>query len=326
MMPATCAVQTGCFPGDAPGYPVQITQPGSHRLTSNLVLPNLATTGISITADDVSIDLNGFGIRGPNTCDPGSCNGVGSGNGITKESILDNRKRISVTNGIVSGTGGACILLGDEARVESVSVSGCGGAGIVVGARSTVFRNRIVSIRQRGLNLGGDSAFADNVIALAGLGGVPGQTETVVGGTSTGGNVCDDGRCTSSQRRRFYLTTTAVTGPQAPAQCASGFHFASLWEIFQTASLSYATTEGLTRPDSGAGPPTGVYGWIRTGWFSDSTGTGEANCDVWTSSGYGSAVSLDNGWLVANPTPSIQPWLGAKLLCAESNFVWCVEN
>ena len=32
----TCAVQTGCFAGDSPGFPVTITQPGSYRLTSNL--------------------------------------------------------------------------------------------------------------------------------------------------------------------------------------------------------------------------------------------------------------------------------------------------
>jgi hypothetical protein len=33
-----CAVNTGCFPGDDPGFPVTITQPGSYRLTGNLDL------------------------------------------------------------------------------------------------------------------------------------------------------------------------------------------------------------------------------------------------------------------------------------------------
>lgn len=32
----TCAVQTGCFSGDTPGFPVTINATGSYRLTSNL--------------------------------------------------------------------------------------------------------------------------------------------------------------------------------------------------------------------------------------------------------------------------------------------------
>ena len=32
----TCAVNTGCFAGDTPGFPVTITVAGSYRLTSNL--------------------------------------------------------------------------------------------------------------------------------------------------------------------------------------------------------------------------------------------------------------------------------------------------
>src|SRR5262249_48726920 len=50
-------------PGDAPGFPVTISQPGSYRLSSNLDVPSHGL-GIDIQADDVSIDLNGFRIRG----------------------------------------------------------------------------------------------------------------------------------------------------------------------------------------------------------------------------------------------------------------------
>ena len=51
---ATCAVQTGRFAGDTPGYPVTLSQPGSYRLTSNLVQPDAATSVIRATANDVS--------------------------------------------------------------------------------------------------------------------------------------------------------------------------------------------------------------------------------------------------------------------------------
>jgi hypothetical protein len=45
----SCATAAGgCFPGDTAGYPVQITQPGSYRLTSNLAVP-ASTNGIEVT-------------------------------------------------------------------------------------------------------------------------------------------------------------------------------------------------------------------------------------------------------------------------------------
>ena len=64
----TCAVQTGCFAGDAAGLPVTITASGSYRLTSNLAVLNENTDGIQVGADDVSIDLNGLAIQVPVTC------------------------------------------------------------------------------------------------------------------------------------------------------------------------------------------------------------------------------------------------------------------
>ena len=62
---ATCAVQTGCVAGDTVGYPVTLSQPGSYRLTSNLVQPNAATSVINALANDIAIDLGGFEISGP---------------------------------------------------------------------------------------------------------------------------------------------------------------------------------------------------------------------------------------------------------------------
>jgi len=66
---ADCAV-FGCFDGDSSGYPVTITNPGSYRLTGNLTTSNVDTTLISVSADSVTIDLNGFALIGPVTCSP----------------------------------------------------------------------------------------------------------------------------------------------------------------------------------------------------------------------------------------------------------------
>jgi hypothetical protein len=71
-------------PGDAPGFPVTISQPGSYRLSGNLTVPDSNTTAIQITADFVTLDLNGFSIIGPNVCtvNPTACSAPGSGTGV----------------------------------------------------------------------------------------------------------------------------------------------------------------------------------------------------------------------------------------------------
>ncbi len=50
-------------PGDAPGFPITITQPGSYRLDGNLTVP-FGGTGIVVMSANVTIDLNGFTISG----------------------------------------------------------------------------------------------------------------------------------------------------------------------------------------------------------------------------------------------------------------------
>ena len=47
----TCATQTGCFPGDAPGLPVTLPVAGSYRLTSNLRTSSHALTAILVSSD-----------------------------------------------------------------------------------------------------------------------------------------------------------------------------------------------------------------------------------------------------------------------------------
>src|SRR5262245_12514472 len=75
--------------GDTPGFPVTISQPGSYRLSSNLVVKE-AVTVIEITASDVTIDLAGFSIIGPNTCagTPVECT-IQGGGGIGVKAVAD---------------------------------------------------------------------------------------------------------------------------------------------------------------------------------------------------------------------------------------------
>src|SRR5205085_8172012 len=62
----------------AGGFPYTITQPGSYKLSSNLIVP-LGKDGIDINAANVTVDLNGFSIMGAALCTGApspSCNSI----------------------------------------------------------------------------------------------------------------------------------------------------------------------------------------------------------------------------------------------------------
>jgi len=134
------ALNGNVTPGDAPGFPVEITQPGTYRLSSNLTVPDADTSAILIFARDVTLDLNGFSIIGPNSCHvdqvpagPVTCDFQGRGVGISG-TFADNT---SVFNGTIRGMGSDAInvsgLFG-EPSVERVRAISNGGNGIIANA------------------------------------------------------------------------------------------------------------------------------------------------------------------------------------------------
>jgi hypothetical protein len=138
-----CAAGPGCFPGDAPGFPVEIEQPGSYVLTGPLNVPDENTTAIALGADHVELDLAGFAIRGTTTCVLGfpglelECTpSTGSGVGVAGASARWARVR----DGFVSGMGDAGVVLGAGARVEGITARESRTYGILVFAGSAVER------------------------------------------------------------------------------------------------------------------------------------------------------------------------------------------
>jgi hypothetical protein len=130
-------------PSDAPGFPVTITQSGSYRLAGNLQVPDAVTTAIEITADNVTLDLNGFTISGPNVCNsnPVRCTYSGSGIGVMAVGPVGvvSPANVRVMNGVVRGMGGHGIrMMGDGTSVEKVVSMSNGGPGIVVGEGSVI--------------------------------------------------------------------------------------------------------------------------------------------------------------------------------------------
>jgi hypothetical protein len=129
----------GVTGSDTARFPVILDHPGSYRLTSNLDVtdatarPNgtLAenTTAIVVTANYVSIDLNGFSILGPEVCGGPPftvCTPAGSGKGID----ASGREGVSIVNGTVKGMGSDGASLGESARVDSVRALRNAGTGL----------------------------------------------------------------------------------------------------------------------------------------------------------------------------------------------------
>jgi hypothetical protein len=121
-------------PGDAPGFPVTISLPGSYRLDSNLTVPNAATSAIVVTAANVSIDLNGFSILGPNTCASNGlivgiqivCTSNSTGIGIDASASTN----VSIQNGSIVGMGKNGIFSFNTVSITGVLVKFSGSHGM----------------------------------------------------------------------------------------------------------------------------------------------------------------------------------------------------
>lgn len=157
----TCAVSIGCFPGDDPGFPVQISNSGSFALTGDLTLPDENTNGIEIVEDGVTIDLGGFTIAGPGL--------VGSGNGIFSPSP-GGGDFVRVRNGSIVGVGARGVRLLDTSSVVDVTVENSGGTGIAVSNGTMVIRCRVDEAGEDGIVVAGGITVDSHVYGAAGRG------------------------------------------------------------------------------------------------------------------------------------------------------------
>jgi hypothetical protein len=128
--------------------PFTISQPGSYYLTTNLTVSG--GNAITIAANGVTLDLNGFTIS--STTNPASGTAVLIGSGLRNIAIQNGHIQGGVTNdgsGVFSGPGfGYGIYYSgvpQNVRVSGVSVSGCQYHGIYVGSgASTTVENCVV--------------------------------------------------------------------------------------------------------------------------------------------------------------------------------------
>ncbi len=112
--------------------PYTITQSGSYVLTSNLTGVS-GQPGIQVSADNVTIDLNGFTLQGVS----------GSGAGIV--SSTSPQHNVAILNGMIVNWAGHGIDLtnSSQSRIERVTVKGNGGHGILGGGQNGIIRGCI---------------------------------------------------------------------------------------------------------------------------------------------------------------------------------------
>jgi hypothetical protein len=185
------AIAGNVTPGDTPGFPVTINLPGIYKLASNLVVPNENTTAIFINVDNVTIDLNGFAILGPNVCASDGvnvaapCTLAGSGWGIDGyTSGGSTRVNTRVMNGTINGMGAYGVVLGRNSRVEKMDITSNGADGIyslggiisdtllranggsgITTSGAIITNSRAIFNRGYGINTGTFSIISGNVIA-----------------------------------------------------------------------------------------------------------------------------------------------------------------
>lgn len=197
-----CAISTGCVPGDAPGFPVEIQRPGSYRLTSNLDIRLQPSPGsvnvIQLRASDVTLDLNGFALIGPVVCSgtPTVCVGAGTGAGVLADPS-DDVSNITVQNGTIRGLGGNGVHLENVSSSEGFEVvriravsNGLRGIRLVSNALSSIRdcrleRNGSFGISIAGIDGGG--LIEGNLVARNGSSGINSAAAyLIIGNTSVG--------------------------------------------------------------------------------------------------------------------------------------------
>lgn len=134
----------------APSFPITISQPGSYKLAGNLTVP-AGSSGIVITASNVTLDLGGYAITGGNQCNGGwsamTCTGSTNSTGIDAGKAI----MASVSNGQVSGFGtGVSVAYGST--VSDMRISSISDYGILARMGSIVRNTSLFYVRTMGIS------------------------------------------------------------------------------------------------------------------------------------------------------------------------------
>ncbi len=153
--------------------PFTILASGSYKLTSDLTG---GPTVLTIVADDVTIDLNGFAIDGGGA--PGPCVSIAASN-------------VTIRNGTVRNTGSEGInAAGQGTAIEEVTVHDCG-LGIVATSGARITGCDLRDIQNDGMIASFSSTVTDCTVVRAGLSGFGWGMIIAEGSCATGCTVRD---------------------------------------------------------------------------------------------------------------------------------------
>jgi parallel beta-helix repeat protein len=168
-------------PGDAPGFPVTISAPGSYRLASNLTVPT-GLTGILIKADHVTLDLNGFIILGRLEEGTGNPDGISDDDGSVQG--------VTIRNGTIAGfRRGVALGTSDEIDIAGITVTDSHDrlpdAAIMVRDYSKITESKVYRNRAGGISCRRDCTIRQNVVFGNAFGIGADTNSTVAGNTSS---------------------------------------------------------------------------------------------------------------------------------------------
>lgn len=177
------------LPGDSPGFPVTISQPGSYRLQGNLSVTDPTKNAIEITASDVTLDLAGFRISGPVVCGGLSAATIACSTATTSAGVYAaNRQSVVVRNGTIRGFGYG-VRLGNYSRAEALQIAHSANTGISGGRASQILQNTVVLSAYAGISA--DGAVRDNAVHMIRFHGILASNGSLVAGnrvSETGGD------------------------------------------------------------------------------------------------------------------------------------------
>lgn len=250
-----CAAK-GCFPGDAPGLPVTVTPSApasSFRLTSDLVVPDVATSGITVNREGARIDLGGFAIRGPVTCSgiPTVCSGAGQGTGVRLDVT-----GVEVFGGSVVGMGLNGVGAFEAATIHDVRTAQNGERGIDLGARS-IARDCVAERNGAFGIVAGDGSIVDaSVVTRNAFHGIVAGSGVIVSGSTASNNGLDGIRVTGGG--------SVATGSTAVLNAGDGIKLLSGSRA--TGSLAWLNT--------GDGIDAGTGSYVSENTLRDNDGAG----------------------------------------------------
>lgn len=185
------ALAGGVTPGDTPGFPVIIDQPGSYRLTGDLTVDEVELDAINVRAENVTLDLNGFSILGPLSCTYSestlNCTPEASGNS-NGDGIKVQQGNLAVINGTIRGMGRMGIVNFANnprpfpVRVENVRLLENGMSGIDLNVTAEVSIHNCIAARNGlwGFAVGDNSRVTSSIAVQNGDRGMLANGENVL--------------------------------------------------------------------------------------------------------------------------------------------------